>query len=384
MRLFFGLAKDNTDFRIVKEIGFSGVLLDMTANLKKNILAADREGLAVWVKVNETEKKEITCIENIGGRATETNGEIYVVTEKFLDNMCSLIGDVSFSQIEGFVVPVPEFSGTLWNDTIEKECEKYGYDIYDGRMELFDEEKIESTFRAHYYEAVEKYVLSKYLIPVKTWASTLGKKVSFNIGTMQTQYDLAVKMINPFRLAEEGLSVAVTKSVGNDFETAAMLNSFGKESENLFLSDGGDCDIFSASIIVSSSPFRCDNKNCDADILLVKPSRGVMERYIWKRSKSVRVESPALIAAMDAMYYTDMLYEKGIGFTSTDEFGIEKYGDSKKGFFVFKGKKYNQVLICDSCRFSDKGIKILSKAEKDGVLINDKTLTDAILEDWEE
>lgn len=382
MKLFFGLAKDNTEFEIVKISGFSGVLLDMTENLKQNIKKASESGLCVWIKVNSTENMQITCLENIGGKASEVDGEINFVSTDFLDRLLEGLGDEGFSLIDGIIVPAPSISGVIWNDVISEECEKCGYDIYDGKTEILDEEKVESVFRAYYYEAAEKYILSEFLMPVQNRATELGVKLCFDIGAMEIQYDLASKMINPFRLKEAGMSVAVTKGRGNNSELSAFFNSFEAEGTDVFITDGSDCMNCRPDIIVSPCLCKTSQKSCDADVLLVKPTRGVVERYIRKRSR-LRLENPAIVAALDGTYYADMLFEKSVDFVSTDEAGLEKYGASKNGKFLFRGKKYSQLLICDSCKFFENGIGIIRKAESDGVLINDKALINAITKELE-
>lgn len=373
MRYFFATAKDK-DFKALKDSGFTGVVFDYNEDVKKEVTSASECGLEAWISLNKKESIPAGYLSNIGGRLSVETKTADVVTPDVMEEILLGIDSDCCGKIDGFVVPVPDIYGIIWNDSLDEECQKFGIDKNDSLIDLFVEENPVSTYRSWYYERAERLILKEYLIPLKELAESYGKKVSFDIGEMETQYDLAEKMINPFRIVEDGILFTIRSGKGNSFEAKSMILSLGEDNFNIIAED---CDLLKEFLNENT----CDNK---ADILLIKPSRGVMERYIRRRKAKYRTETSALIAATDGTYYTNMLFEKGFSFHSTDEFGIEKHGVGKDGKFEFKGREYGKILICDSCRFSDKGMEVLKNAEKSGVRINDEGLIRALQSDLEE
>lgn len=345
------LTCDDTDFIAAKNMGFDGVVIDFSDDTEERIKRAKDAGLEVFISVSETEAVECKYLENIGGRFSEKSGFAQVVTVEHLDKLLSGVSKELNKIIDGFILPTPEFSGLIYacESEYELSCEQF--------LELFVDETIISSVRSWYYENIEKIIMNDYLLPLVKWADKNGKNISFNIGKPEIQCDLAGNMINPFRLQENGISVA---AYAGNAETDSFL-----------------CSLKDSIAILEDLNIK---KNETADILLIKPSRGIMERYVYrKRSGAMRKETPAVLAATEARFYEDMLYEKDLAFNVTDEFAIEKFASSKKGKLYLNGNQYSQVLICDSCSFSDEGIKILKSALRKGVCINNEALTDVLM-----
>ncbi|MBR5809663.1 MAG: hypothetical protein IKY39_06170, partial [Clostridia bacterium] len=246
--------------------------------------------------------------------------------------------------IQGFVAPVPEISGPLWNEKLAKMCNMQEMDneiLY----ELFDDDIEISPVRSWYYANLEKYILKSYILPLKRFCKNTGKKLVFDLGNVEIRYDLMKTMINPYNIKKAGLSVVVHKQNGN------IEKELGFSSEDF---------------VISGNSIENVTKE-NAKILLINPVRGVMERYIQGEIKTRpnRFETPALSAAIEGTYYCDMLTENGYAFDVTDEIRLPKESDLKR---------YENILICKSCLFTEKEKKRIDKLQKCGVKINDKDL----------
>lgn len=351
---------DNTNFNMLKNNGFTGVAFEYDKCTQNKILSASECNLEVWILLSEKESISPAYLLNIGGRLSVEEKAIDITTSCILSEKYSDMDENSKNLVTGFIVPFPNICGIIWDDSLESECDRLGIDKNDNLIDLFDEEPLESTYRAWYYEQAERLIIEKYLLPLKEFAESYGKKISFDMGAMETQYDLAYKMANPFRFMESGIAATFRQGTGLSFETEAVMICPGAKDFSILT----DCIEYAQK---ESEPLK-------SDILLIKPSRGVMERFVMRKRRKYRLETPALIAAMDGTYYINMLKEKGFNFHCADEFGIERYGFSGDGKFRLGEQEYGQILICQSCRFSQKGINILKKAEEDGVCINSESL----------
>ncbi len=368
MRRFFTDEK-YSDFKNLKNKGFTGVIFEYGENIEEKILLAATSGLEIWILLSRKESIPFSHLLNIGGRMSIEEENVYAVMPELIGEYLSKLDECA-EKVTGVIIPLPDVRGIIWSDSLEDECERLEIDKNECLVDLFVEENIESAYRSWYYERAEKIIINEFLLPVKKCAETYGKRVSFDIGKIETQYDLAEKFVNPFRLVEEGLSLSMRWGKENSSEAKAMVLSMSDESLNILAEE-----CFDESL---------ENKTSEENILLIKPSRGVMERYVRRKKKKYRTETPAIVAAMDGTYYTSMLFEKGFNFNQTDEFGVEKYGTVEDGKIKLGDREYNRILICDSCRFSDKGMEILTNAEKSGVKINDKDLMSILWSEAEE
>lgn len=284
------------------------------------------------------------------GRLGTDDGEIRYVSVR---NVKKLLKDMrSFKDVEGFVVPVPEMSAPIWNDKLERGLGQYCDNVL---YELFDQDIEKSSVRSWYYETLTRYIINTYLRPLIRFFKSIDKEVIFDLGRAGMQYDLMKKMICPDLIRKSGISVAVHKESGNIEKELGL----------------GNC-----GFVISGDEIARVEGSDNAKILLIKPTRGIMERYCQGeiRNKANRLETPALLAGIESVYYCDRLLEKGYSFDVVDENRMPKISDLVK---------YENILICNSCLFTEKETKKIDKLHKIGVKINDRDLICDIMEKGE-
>lgn len=293
------------------------------------------------VKLSANTVKPIKVLCAHAGRIAIDDGEVRYVGVRELKKLLK-DADGFGDKIRGFIVPVPEVNGPVWNDRLAR---MLGQDYDEILYELFDQELEISHLRSWYYETVGKYILKSYMLPLKKFTESIGKEIIFDLDGIEMEYDLMKKMINPALLKKAGISMAVHK------ESREAPKELG----------------FSDKDYVISGDYLVKEKNNNAKVLLIKPTRGIMERFVQGEIKSRpnRLETPALLAAIESVYYSDMLTEKGYSFDTTDEARLPKMSDFSK---------YENILICKSCLFTEKERKKIDKLQKYGVKINDKDL----------
>ena len=289
------------------------------------------------VRLSLSTVKTVRILCEHAGKIATKSGEVRYVSTKDLNRFLK-------DEIRGFVVSAPQISGPIWNEKLAKMC-KIQEEDNEILYELFDDEIEISSVRFWYYENLQKYILRAYLLPLKRFCKRMGKELIFDLGNVEMQYDLMKNMINPDTMKKAGLSLSVHRQSGN------IEKELGFSNEDF--------------VITENSIERAERK--EAKILLIKPIRGIMERFIQGEIKSRpnRLETPALCVAMESTYYCDMLAEGGYEFDVTDEIHIPKESELKK---------YEDILICKSCLFTEKEKKKIEKLQKYGVKINDKDL----------
>lgn len=241
----------------------------------------------------------------------------------------------------GFIVSVPKIDGPIWNKTLAKMC-KLDAENVEILYQLFDDEQEVSAIRSWYYTNLSKYIVRTYMLPLKRFCKSVEKEIIFDLGNVEMQYDLMKNAVNPDIMKKAGLSLLVHKN-GN------IEKELGFSSEDFVIS--GD------SLKRVTKP--------DAKILLIKPIRGMMERFIQGEIKSRpnRLETPALLSGIESTYYCNMLADSGYAFDAADEMHLPK-----------DLKKYENILICESCLFTEREKKKIDKLGKYGVKINDRDL----------
>lgn len=286
------------------------------------------------IRLSADTVKSVPILCQHAGKIATQNGEIRYVSTKDLKGALQ-------DDVRGFIVPVPEISGPIWNKSLAKLC-KVDVENTEILYQLFDEEIEISSVRSWYYTNLSKYILRTYILPIERFCKSIGKEIIFDLGNIEMQYDLMRNMINPDMLKKSGLSLLIHKS-GN------VEKELGFSGEDF---------------VINGERIEQVTKT-DAKILLIKPTRGVMERFIQGEIKSRpnRLETPALSSAVESTYYCDMLAEAGYEFDVTDEFHLPK-----------DLKKYENILICKSCLFTEREKKKIDKLGKYGVKINDRDL----------
>lgn len=350
LRNIFTFADSNTDFEALKRKGVKSVLIKHSSKISKDIKKASALGLKIMVEISHGTKDTVKVIGPLGGRVCFDAGEIeYVSTEDIKTTLKSIGGLID--KVSGFVLPVPKVSGLLWNDEIEAICQIDDDELYD----LFDEDKEISEVRSVYYKIAERYVLEKYIVPLDSYLKNIKRRSVFYIGKNEMYYDFVGKHINPFMLKNAGLCIGVF----GDMETARV--EFGIDSGD-FVFNEESCEKITL------------NKTEKIRILLVKPTRGTVERYVWTGKRN-RMETPALSSAVEGIYWSEKLNKKGYFFDVAEDTSFS----SKKHF-----GKYRDIIICKSCLFTDKEISKINILSEKGVRINSAELIDELIEQGEE
>jgi len=324
----FTVSDNDTDFRKLKKQGVCVVLSEATKSLGENIKKAASCKLDIWVKVPAKTRNKVQVLVPHAGRISVVEGSVKYVGVKDLKRIIADVGSV-IDNVAGFIIPVPQFDGPIWSLRIEKLL-KTGLD--EMLYELFDEEKEVSSVRSWYYSNISRYIAEKYMKPQREYLENLGLRAVFRMSEVGTHHIFENVMINPLMSEREGFCVA--------------------DGDGIFV----------------DKPKR-------PKILLVKPTRGVMERYIHRQIKPNRVETPALSAMIEGVYYCDMLARCGYSYDVADEYSFDENG---------KVGSYKHIIVCESCLFSETEIRQLKKS---GAKINDQKLMSELSikgeEEWE-
>lgn len=342
----FTFADSSTDFERLKKEGVKAVLLKYSAKVSKNIKKASALGMKIMVEMPCSIKDNIKVIKPLAGRVSVQDGVIEYTSIKDIKKAIKSIGQ----NVEGFIIPIPEVSGLLWNDEIEESCSVENGDSYD----LFDDEKEIIHIRSRYYISAQKYLYENYMLPQNELLKSVGKKAVFYIGKKELQYDIIGELANTTLLKHMGVSLGIS------CEKEMAETEFGFKN--------GDF------IFYENSCEKIKQKRVTKDILLVKPMRGVMERYV-ETGRRNRIETPALSAAIEGVYFCDMLKEKGYSFDVADEFSFM----TKRNL-----SKYKDILICESCLFTDKEMSKINRLLEKGVRINSQDLISELSKQGEE
>ncbi|MDD6214382.1 MAG: hypothetical protein PUB42_04285 [Firmicutes bacterium] len=363
-------------FDKLKSNGFSGVVLKVSDNLAEQIGFASKYELEAWIKCENSETAEYSCAMIDGFRVDFGETSFKTVTSAMLEKIKDSLSKTDFEYITGIISPLPTITKPYINYSLaEKYRSSFGSDFFEYIKILFDEEEGLNSFRSWYFTNAFELIFDELVRPIKVWCDSYGKKFSafaedvggihpINYGIfleMIYEHNVSVSFLYP-KSCEYPIAASGFKSGGFVFaETDDLLQK--AYYENIV------CERISGKEAAPVNP----------DILLIIPSRGVMERFVFKNKRlKYNIESPAGESAAEGMYYADMLYEKGFDFGAADEFTIEKLGSVKNGKFLLFGREYGQIIVCRSCTFSDSGIELLNKAYETGVCINNSGLLDIL------
>lgn len=322
--MIFTFADENTDFFVLKRKGKSRVIIKDTPKIREEIKNAVSFGLDVTVYAEPNTYDKAFELTDFCGKIKYAEKEIKYTGVQDLECLKRHLGD-AFCLISGIMIPMPHTVNPIYNAEMEKLC-SFGADCDEFLYELFDSERKISRIRSWYYENLEKYVINNYMEPQKRLLLKLGKRTIFDIGKMDMQYDLAERMINPISLSKKGFSLGI-KSGRSYVSYSRKVRGKGKP------------------------------------ILVVNPTRGVMERYVRGevKGKQNRLETPALVAATEGEYLCEMLERCGYSYHIADE-------------FFFGGRKrftdYESILVSDGCLFTESEERHIKDLEKSGIKIN--------------
>lgn len=344
---------------MAKETDAQCVVLEESAIDARYVKALKKRGTSVWVKADSTIKIPIKAISEFAGRVQNSKSALYAVTGEAFGRMLERMTEI-VEYIDGFILPAPVLSGILW-------CNKFGKSFCeDELLEIFDEDVKESRVRILYYEAVEQYLVKTYIEPVCTAAKEAGKKISFDMGDGEIQYDF-MPGINPIQLASKGISLTFRNASS---EVTAICRLCREKC-----------------FILSGNELLRERVNTDfGKVLLIKPVRGCRARYVYSSKKhNTRLETPALEASMEGTYYCDMLTEKNVDFLAVDEYVFENSACVSNGRITLFSQEFEEVIVCDGCMFERMFGNVLDIAEKSGISVNSAGLLKRLsAEDWEE
>lgn len=346
----FTFADINTNFPKLTKEGITGAILSDNEQLVETVKACKDFGIEVIIRLTPDKSNPIKMILPDGERTAFSDKIIRSVSLRGIKNVLNKLGN-SERAVSGFIIPVPEINFPVWSNALERMC-RFETQYNDILYELFSDETEVSNVRLWYCENVQKYIMKRYMLPQKNFLESIGKRAIFDIGKAEIQYDFKRRMINPLILKEKGYSLGfhplgATEEMGLECGDLLMYNDYCEQIED----------------------------KVDREILMVKPARGVMQRYVWDEPEDSLVETPSRILAFESVYYCDMLRRSGYAFDVCDEYSFKK----AEAF-----KKYKHILICPSCLFLKRELKVIEQLKGAGITVNNEKLLTELSQKGEE
>lgn len=346
----FTFVKSDADFKALSENGIKQILIKADENVFDLVKKAASYKMKVILRFDADAKMRKKTIAPHAGRIICETGYVTFVSIHKLKETINELGKL-IRCVVGVVIPPPETKCLLWNNDIKKICGFQGEaQLYD----LFDEEIERSLVRSEYYIGLNKYIISNYMNPQIELMEEFGIKTIFDISDLSSYEDTVGKMISPFMLKKEKLTLATTRKNG------IIEKETGFTNDDFVITEDGIYGLGYAS----------------GEILLVAPFRGVLERIVKnpKRKQGSRIENAALLAAIEGVWYGGMLHECGYDFDVKDE-------------SFFSGNKdisqYKTMLICESCLFEEKEMAKIKELENRGISINPQDLIHKLITEGE-
>lgn len=114
----------------------------------------------------------------------------------------------------------------------------------------------------------------------------------------------------------------------------------------------------------------------EPELLIVTPTRGIMEVYEpWEKLRTNDHNGsypPDTVATRISSAFVDTveeLYKANIFYELTDERILENYSKVKDGYIVVGRRKYKNIFIPESCKWTSKGQGIINELEKHNVKV---------------
>ncbi|MCR4719828.1 MAG: hypothetical protein K5768_09395 [Firmicutes bacterium] len=317
--------REDVDFRELKENGFGGVIFTDRFLTGENLKSAKKRRLKTFFHIRDLSSD--TCFYLDSGGVYEEN--LYRVTLETVKTVKERLGD-TLDMLDGLVVSIPYLKGLLWDEEFPLLYEDFcGRDIKEDLPAVFDKDTENPDFRVWYYSVAAQMLFFRYILPLSEYLETIGKKVCFDFGSMNRCIDLVKKQINPFLLQKHKISVIYETKDG-----IILVGGKEKYKQNL----------------------------------LVLPMRSIMLNFAYGANYS-RQESPLVLALAEEEYYKSTLKRCKIEYSVVSEFEFSCMKQTEL-------KKFENILVCDSCVFSDNNrIEMLKKS---GHKINDKEILDIL------
>lgn len=371
-------------FPALRRADVYGIIMPYDRIFPSNIAYANQYDIPVWISYNVTEQLDCKYLYygKMGVEGVDGKFECFAFDE--LKNYIKKLPKEVSEGIQGVILKYPRYSNTIWDesfrDAFYDEFQNYIEDYLGILFELTDKKV---AFRNWYYELCHNFIYSKYVKPAVTWAKKRKLKLCFDIGEEKSHYSYLKKQIFCMNLLENGVSLSVKHQKGNISEVSVLLSKYDNDSfvfmdENDESLHGLDVNLVGTIETVDNNRLRTDDK-----VLLVRCDRGVAEKFVLDEEMYFTNECRGHIASFESTFYTDMLFKKGFDFVITNEKYFEKYSKYKNGVYTYKNQEIGQILLCESCVFTDEAINILKKLESKGIPINSKSLEDILCLDDE-
>jgi len=363
-------------FSALKLTGVSGVIMPYDKIFAANILNAKKHGFSVWIVINATVPIKATTIDY------STSGVLFndADFESFsFDALKNTYEELSEYYIDGFILQYPKVYSILWDDSFRTEYyREFSNYIEDYLVDLF-EENGRKSFRSWYYNKCSCFIYDKFVAPAVDWADINNVNLCFDIGAEQSQYYYFLKHISLLDLLEKNISLCVTHSINEIVEVCVLLSKY--QNNHFVISEEYDKRLqdLCLNVVGTISDEESEVLTSSDRVLLIRCDRGILENYTQADESLYFVnECDSLVSSIESTYYCDMLHEKGFNFEITNEKYFEKYIVYENNVLRYKDKEISQILICNSCIFSEKMCNFLDELKKDGVCINNTKLIDIL------
>ncbi len=319
-KLKFVTEKDK-DFKKLKADNFGGVMFSAKSLTAENLTYAGKSGLKSFVCIDNLTKCSCACV-NISGI---TDGEIFSVSVETVKQTIKALKGAGL-KIYAFSVPVPCFSGLIWDNSFPDEYEKFcGRNLYDDLPLLFDADTQYAGVRIWYYKRAAEKIFSEFILPVCQYAASKGIKVCFDVGNIE-RGDFAVrKLILPSLFRRAKIPV-ICEENGKRYLVSPMHNRGAKT-------------------------------------LFVTGMRHIMEMYVWNAVFS-KEESEFSLSVWEEKYYRNSFEKSGIKAYFIDDFTLSDMQISAL-------KRFDNIMLAKGCIIENSKKEKLLKL---GVRIDDAEL----------
>jgi len=300
-----------------------GVIVSEKRFTKENINAVKKAKLSLWIAPNLENKTECKYLTEDG----IITGYIYYISLEEIKTKNEKLSQIG--KFCGFIIPMPCYSGLIWDDSFEKEYEnEFNGGLKEKILDIFS--KGDETLRIWYYERVLKYSFEKYILPTFKMVKDSKKKIIFSHSKIDLEIDYLRKYI--------------------------------------------DRELFNENKILCSCEekdrIEINNKTDRETILYIAPTRFIMQNYRWG-SKMSKPESKLNLSVLEERYYRENIDKLGYNCYRIDE-------KSLKAMSIRKLMTFKDIIIGEDCIFEEDEINKLKKVQEKGILINSKALLEEL------
>ena len=291
------VTEDDKDFKRIKAEGFGGVIFSDKSINAEDVLNARKNGLKIVVHIGDLTRCSCTCIGSCG----MTEGYALSVSAEAAGRA---IGSLQGVKTDAFSVPVPCFSGLIWDSSFPGEYENFcGRNLYDDLPLLFDADTQYADVRMWYYKRAAEKVFDEFILPVFKYAAKAGKKVCFDLGNTE-RGDYAVRKLILPSLFHKAKIPVIREEGGERFFVSPMHDKGAKA-------------------------------------MFVSGMRRIMEMYVWDSVFS-KAESEFSLLVWEEKYYRDSFRKSGIKVHITDDYTLSDMRLSAL-------RRFDDILLAKGC-----------------------------------